>query len=70
MNTSPLGGILAHEIYKIKKDQKSKSYSTLVLGEKMQKSLQNTHFGYIGARDTKFCSIGLKFGPQVHEEFY
>ncbi len=42
----------------------------LVLGQKMQKSPQNTQFVYIGVANMKFCSIGLKFGPQVQKEFY
>ncbi len=42
----------------------------MVLGEKMQKFPQKTHFGYIGVVDMKLCSIGLKFGPRVHKEFY
>jgi hypothetical protein len=35
----------------------------------MKKNQQKTHIGYIDASDLKFCSIGLKFGSQVHNEF-
>jgi hypothetical protein len=36
----------------------------------MQKISQETHFGYINASNLRFYSIGLKFEPQMHKEFY
>jgi len=54
---------------KLKKNSNEIFYSTLFLNEKMQKNWQKPHIGYIDASDLRFCSIGLKFGPQLHKEF-
>jgi hypothetical protein len=53
----------------LKKNEKRKSYLTMFLDEKMQKNLQKTHFGNIGASNLKFYSISLKLGSQMHKEF-
>jgi hypothetical protein len=63
--TSPLGGLLALAICKIEK----KLFNS-IFRLKMQKILQETHFGYIDASDLIFYSITLKFEPQMHKEMY